>query len=119
MIQTGLAVGFTSWGYMLWMAQSSYLSLAVVPAALYYTKLYNETRAHYNMETVKDIYYRKDDNTLDIYLWKEGNYSRVIEVISILLKKRESVLEMFKFAITKIRFCPPQIVCQNSCQHLV
>lgn len=83
LIQTGLAVGFTSWGYMLWMAQSSYLSLAVVPAALYYTKLYNETRAHYNMETVKDIYYRKDDNTLDIYLWKEGNYSRVIEGISI------------------------------------
>lgn len=72
----------TGLGY-LWVVASgvgTYTFLAGVPLIgmlcrkfIMHDSLFNET------ETVKDIYLRKEDNKLDVYFWKAGQYTRVIE----------------------------------------
>lgn len=82
-IQGGQLAGWGVWASMVWAGTSTLTSLAILPAGLVMVGWASKHMMYDSMETIKDIYLKKEDNTLNVYLWKAGKYSRVLENINV------------------------------------
>lgn len=69
-----------AWVYAVVSGTGTYSFLLGVPAVYhYFAKGYFTESYNNRMELVKDIYLRKADGKCDVYFYKGGNYSRVME----------------------------------------
>lgn len=96
----GIALGGAYYGWMLWAGTSTLTSLVGVPLALAACASWSRPFIYMGMETIKDVYYRKEDGQYDVYFWKYGCYSRVQTVQSV------SVLEGQNTQVHSFENCP-------------
>jgi len=82
-IHKALAAGTgAGWLWVVATGTGTYTFLAGVPLlAAMCTRLISYDSTFDATETVKDIYLRKEDGKLDIYFWKAGQYTRMMEAV--------------------------------------